>query len=151
MLLDLRKLKRSGKEQSDFFFCYQPKDEIIDIPSACFDGEVKINGTITLTGEHSCYVEGEVTFAVKGECTRCLKDTSNEYFFEFKEGLEVDNPDGYSLKNDTVDLSVIIDDYLAMNIPISFLCSENCKGLCVGCGTNLNDGECKCKKQQVGI
>ena len=26
------------------------------------------------------------------------------------------------------------------------LCKEDCKGICVGCGVNLNDGECKCKK-----
>ena len=67
--------------------------------------------------------------------------------YEILEGLEENNPDGYSVKNDTVDLSVIVDDIIAMNVPVSFLCEENCKGLCAGCGTNLNDGECKCKKQ----
>ena len=147
MILDLRKLKRSGKEQSDFFFLYPPEEQIVDIPSAKFDGEVRVNGTVTLTGEHSCFVEGEVDFTITGECTRCLKDTSNKYLVEFREALEVDNPDGYSVKNDTVDLSVIVDDYIAMNIPVSFLCDENCKGLCSGCGTNLNDGDCKCNKQ----
>ncbi len=25
------------------------------------------------------------------------------------------------------------------------VCSENCKGLCVQCGANLNEGECKCE------
>ena len=147
MILDLKKLKRSGKDQSDFFFEYQPEGDLIDIPSAKIDGVVKVNGTVTLTGEHSCYVDGEVVFTISGECTRCLKETSNEYFVEFKEALEENNPDGYSVKNDTVDLSLIVDDYIAMNIPVSFLCSEDCKGLCAGCGTNLNDGECKCKKQ----
>ena len=145
MILDLRKLKRSGKDQSDFFFLYQPHAELVDIPLAKIDGEVSVNGTVTLTGEHSCFVEGEISFTITGECTRCLKDTSNKYFAEFRESLEENNPDGYSVKNDTVDLTVIVDDYIAMNIPVSFLCDEDCKGLCAGCGTNLNDGECKCK------
>ncbi len=146
MILDLRKLKRSGKDSSDFFFEYFPQKELVDIPSAEIDGAVKVNGTVTLTGEHSCYVEGEVVFKLRGECTRCLKDAEQEFLAEFAEALEHDNEDGYSLKNDTVDLSVIVDDVIAMNIPVSFLCDEDCKGICVGCGTNLNDGECKCKK-----
>ena len=146
MILDLRKLKRSGKDQEDFFFEYAPQTELVDIPSCKIDGAVKVTGTVTLTGEHSCYVDGEVVFTIKGECTRCLSDAVNSYVAEFKEGIEENNPDGYSLKNDTVDLSVIVDDIIAMNVPVSFLCREDCKGLCVGCGTNLNYGECKCKK-----
>ena len=27
------------------------------------------------------------------------------------------------------------------------LCSEDCKGLCPGCGVNLNHEACRCKKQ----
>lgn len=146
MLLDLRKLKRSGKDQENFFFEYQPQTELVDIPSCEIFGAVKVSGTITLTGEHSCYVEGEVDFTIKGECTRCLSDAVNVYVADFKEALEENNPDGYSVKNDTVDLSIIVDDIIAMNVPVSFLCREDCKGLCAGCGTNLNDGECKCKK-----
>ena len=147
MILDLKKLKRTGKDSQDFFFEYSPEKDLVDIPSADIKDCVKISGTVTLTGTHSCYVEGEVSFTISGECTRCLKDTENTYVVEFQEGLEENNPDGYSVKNDTVDLSVIVDDIIAMNVPVSFLCEENCKGLCAGCGTNLNDGECKCKKQ----
>ena len=145
MKLDLKKLKRSGKDREDFFFEYSADAELVDIPECNFDGAVKITGSVLLTGEHSCLVSGEVEFTLKGECTRCLNDATNTYVAEFNEALEENNPDGYSVKNDTVDLTVIVDDVIAMNIPVSFLCREDCKGLCAGCGTNLNDGECKCK------
>ena len=147
MILDLKKLKRSGKDSEDFFFEYIPEETSVDIPSAKIKDAVKVNGTVTLTGAHSCFIEGEVIFTIAGECTRCLADTENTYAAQFQEGLEENNPDGYSVKNDTVDLTVIVDDLIAMNGPVSFLCKEDCKGLCAGCGTNLNDGECKCKKQ----
>ena len=117
----------------------------MDIPECGFDGAVKITGAIMLTGEHSCLIDGEVEFTLKGECTRCLSDATNTYVAEFNEALEENNPDGYSVKNDAVDLTDIVNDVIAMNIPVSFLCREDCKGLCAGCGTNLNDGECKCK------
>ncbi|MBQ7235666.1 MAG: DUF177 domain-containing protein, partial [Clostridia bacterium] len=132
MILDLRKLKRSGKDQSDFFFEYSPEKDLIDIPSAEIKGAVKVSGSVQITGDHSCYIEGEVVFTVKGECTRCLNDAENVYVAEFKEAVEENNPDGYSVKNDTVDLSIIVDDVIAMNVPVSFLCDENCKGICVG-------------------
>ena len=146
MLLDLRKLKRSGKDRSDFFFEYSPEKELIDIPSAKLVAPVSVTGSITLTGDHSAYVEGEVAFGIKGECTRCLKETERIYSAEFAEAVEENNPDGYSVKNDTVDLSAIVDELIMLNVPISFLCDDACKGLCAGWGVNLNDGECKCKK-----
>ena len=146
MILDLRKLKRSGKDQSEFFFEYTPQTELVDLPSAELITPVKVQGSLSLTGEHSAYVEGEIVFGIKGECTRCLKDTEQYYSAEFAEMVEVDNQDGYSVVNDTVNLAEIVDDVILLNQPITFLCKEDCKGICVGCGVNLNDGECKCKK-----
>ena len=95
MILDLKKLKRSGKEQSDFYFEYEPNEELIDIPSVNFDGAVKITGTITLTGEHSAYLEGEAVFNLKGECTRCLEQTEKNFVAEFAESVDANDEDGY--------------------------------------------------------
>ena len=144
MILDLKKLKRSGKDGSGFFFEYSPQTELLDLPQAKIVLPIKINGTVTLTGEHSAYIEAEVAFAVAGECTRCLKDTTKEFTLDFSEAVEENNVDGYSVKNDTVDLTKMVDDIITINSPTNFLCDENCKGICLGCGVNLNDGECKC-------
>lgn len=146
MILDLRKLKRSGKDWEEFYFEYSPETELVDIPNASFASPLKVSGTLTLSGEHSAIVEGEVAYVIKGECTRCLEQTEREYVAEFYEQVEENNPDGYELKNDTVDLAKIVDDAVAISVPISFLCKEDCKGICVECGTNLNHAECKCKK-----
>ena len=151
MILDLKKIKRSGKDESDFFFEYNPDKEIIDIPNVDFAGAVKINGTISLTGEHSAYIEGEVIFTLTGECTRCLKNTEQQFIIELKESVEQGDSEGYPVKNDTVDLTKMVDDLVAMNLPISFLCDENCKGLCPTCGANLNHDDCKCKINREGI
>lgn len=146
MILDLRKLKRSGKDWEEFYFEYSPETELIDIPNAKLALPVKVQGTFTISGEHSAIVEGEVVYTIKGECTRCLEQTEREYITEFYEQVEENNPDGYELKNDTVDLSKLVEDAVALSVPVSFLCKEDCKGICVDCGTNLNHAECKCKK-----
>lgn len=145
MIIDLKKIKRSGKDGEDFYFEYQPELELIDIPNVKLSAPIKITGNVTLTGEHSCYIDGEVDFSVDGECTRCLKQTTNRYVVEFSEMADSQAEDGYPVKNDTVDLTKIVDDVVLMNVPLSFLCSEDCKGICLNCGANLNDGECKCK------
>ena len=145
MIIDLKKIKRSGKDSADFYFEYEPKLDLIEIPNAKLVVPVTISGSVTLTGEHSCYVDGEVVFSIKGECTRCLKETLNRYVIEFSECADSEAEDGYPVKNDTVDLTKIVDDVILMNEPVSFLCKEDCKGICLNCGTNLNDGECNCK------
>ncbi len=147
MILDLRKLKRSGKDESDFFFEYAPEQDLIELPSAEIAGPIRINGTVSLTGEHSAFIKGEVEFVIKGDCTRCLSSTEKQYFLEFSESVEENNLDGYSVKNDTIDLTKIVDDLIMMNSPITFLCDEDCKGICLGCGENLNNSQCKCKNK----
>lgn len=147
MIIDLRELKRTGKEESEFFFEYCPEYELADIPNIKTHLPVSVYGTVFLTGQHSAYVEGEVAFTLSGECTRCLKQTEKKYIATFAEQLEQNNGEGYSLVNDKIYLSKIVDDAILMNMPISFLCKEDCKGICFNCGANLNDEKCKCNNQ----
>ena len=146
MILDLKKLKLSGKESENFFFEYQPERQFDDIPSVALVPPVKITGSVTLTGKHSAYLEGEAEFTLSGSCTRCLAETTESFVAKFSEEVSEDNPEGYSVVNDKIDLKNIVDDAILVNFPINFLCKEDCKGICAGCGANLNSEECKCEK-----
>ena len=150
MIIDLRTLKRSGKDQTQFFFEYEPDSELCNIPSAEIVKPIKVSGTVDLTGEHSAYVEGEIVFTIKGECTRCLKPANVEVVSTFNEQVEQNNEYGYSLVNDKINLVEIVDEAILLNMPVSLLCQEDCKGICSGCGVNLNDDDCKCKNKQEG-
>jgi len=44
-----------------------------------------------------------------------------------------------------IDLTQDIRDLLILELPSKILCSEDCKGLCVNCGVNLNYETCNCK------
>ncbi len=146
MILDLRQLKKTGKDEESFFFEYSPSDTLTEIPNTQIVSPIKVSGRIALTGDHSAFVEGEAVFVLSGECTKCLKDTSREFVCEFGEECFPDNDGGYSVVNDKIDLSRIVDDAVIVDMPTAFLCSEDCKGICSGCGVNLNDGQCKCDK-----
>lgn len=145
MIFDLRELKRSGKTTKTFYFEYEAEKGLVDIPLVEIVNPVKVTGEITLTGEDSACVKGEVAFFLKGCCTRCLEETEREYVCEFFEEVDGSGDAAYKLVNDKVDVKKIADDTVIMNLPINFLCKEECKGICAGCGVNLNHDECKCK------
>ena len=50
------------------------------------------------------------------------------------------------LEDDEVDLEELARDAFILDMDTKFLCSEACKGLCAGCGANLNRESCRCKK-----
>ena len=50
------------------------------------------------------------------------------------------------LDDDEVDVTELARDAFILDMDTKFLCSEDCKGLCPGCGADLNRESCRCKK-----
>jgi len=47
-----------------------------------------------------------------------------------------------------ISLDAQVYENLIASIPIRILCKDDCKGLCPGCGVNLNLDECRCAKDE---
>ena len=62
---------------------------------------------------------------------------------------EVENEDSdiVLLDGHEVDLGELVREAVVLDMDTKHLCSENCKGLCAGCGVNLNHEECRCKPE----
>lgn len=73
------------------------------------------------------------------QCARCLSDLERTKLREFHFDYEVASP------MDTVDIGEDIRQEMILSIPQRVLCSKDCKGICAGCGVNLNTEKCKCK------
>ena len=144
MILDLNAIKRAGKTQTSFFFLYDA-DIDVALPETELLSPVEIRGELVITGENKAEVTGELAFTLSGECTRCLKDTEKTFVVEFAEVFGEEN--GYPVVNGKIDLKKAVDDIIITNTPVTFLCKDDCKGLCPKCGANLNDGECKCNNK----
>jgi uncharacterized protein len=67
-----------------------------------------------------------------------VKYDFTEYYKKSPDDLQ------YALKGDTIELDKMLSDNFILNLPIRFLCKEQCKGLCQRCGKNLNEGGCDC-------
>ncbi|MDY2713852.1 MAG: DUF177 domain-containing protein [Candidatus Borkfalkiaceae bacterium] len=146
MVIDVKKLKRSGKESCSFHFDYEADDSAITLPDAEYSRPVSVNGTLTLGG-NEVWAEGEIEYFVSTKCSRCLDDVIFHNIVEYDETFsEDDNADGaYLYSRGLVDLTEMVNEKLLLSFPVSVLCKEDCKGICSGCGVNLNHEDCKCK------
>ena len=100
-------------------------------------------------------IEGKASIRFDAFCDRCLKET--EVVLELqpkrftvtpeladREWDEVDDlsfMEGYELNLETLIYNEIVENW-----PAKILCKEDCKGLCLMCGKNLNEGECGCDR-----
>ena len=51
--------------------------------------------------------------------------------------------------DDKIDLTEDVIDYSKLAIPMKKLCKDDCKGLCIKCGTNLNQEKCSCNNEEM--
>jgi len=89
-------------------------------------------------------VSGTATVQLRGECVRCLGPISDESEVEIQElyvypGVEPDDDFASRLEGDLIDLEPLLRDAVVLDLPFQPLCREDCAGLCVECGANLNE------------
>jgi len=93
-------------------------------------------------------VSGTVTAPVAGECARCLTPVSDTVsvpmteLFAYPDSAteQTSEEDEVShLVGDLLDLEPVVRDALILDLPLSPLCRDDCRGLCAGCGERLDD------------
>lgn len=77
------------------------------------------------------------------ECARCLDPVSMpiEIYFQELFHYHSDEEDDFVVFQDSIDLEQPLIDAVVPNLPLKPLCSEDCAGLCSGCGEKLEPGE----------
>jgi uncharacterized protein len=50
---------------------------------------------------------------------------------------------------DEIDFREVVQEQVILAVPMQVLCREDCRGLCAGCGANLNTGACRCARDEV--
>ncbi|WP_019203575.1 DUF177 domain-containing protein [Tsukamurella sp. 1534] len=95
-------------------------------------------------------VTGTVSADTTGQCARCLGDVSgalNLFLTELfaypdsETDKTTDDDEMYRVEDDMIDLEQAIIDAVGMELDLDPVCSENCPGLCQGCGERLADLE----------
>ena len=88
----------------------------------------------------------------KYRCDSCLIEYDKNISFSLKQIFQI-GPGKLSGSEEIIeldsnstqiDLIPFLKEMIVLNHPFKMQCQDNCKGLCPGCGVNLNQDECKC-------
>ena len=133
----------------------------LDLPNAKVISEVGVSGRLT-RHSHSIQLDGKLLASLEIDCDRCLepqplqvdidldlefvgladiaKDSSVEVI---SDDLNIDVAEG------EIDLAEIAREQILLDLPQQFFCSDDCKGLCIKCGSNLNLIDCNCIVKEI--
>ncbi len=125
------------------------------------DEEIRLIKPITVKGhlyraDQSILFSGSFDTVIQTECCRCLEEFSTDISFSFDEIVfgetqEESNDIIADLDDNLLELEGFMEKLLILKLPMKFLCDNECKGLCSQCGTNLNNSECSCEKEDIDI
>lgn len=110
------------------------------------------------------HVKGHIKASVMLDCDRCLEESpvevETEFFYllrpqeEFRQDLlpelEVtdENVEEYWYEDGQIRADELFREQIMLQLPVRHLCSPECKGLCPGCGADLNREACRCQEHE---
>lgn len=119
------------------------------------DSDIKITAYVE-KNDKQLYLSGHLELKIKSPCSRCLTMVSKTINPDFNivllpEHAEDDefvcdeNTVVESYKGKIIDITDYLYEIISVSVPVKVLCRGNCKGLCMYCGSNLNEINCECK------
>lgn len=103
------------------------------------------------------FFTGTVHGEAAGQCARCLEAYPLPLARQFSVALTPHAASGREKElshgelefsfytGDEIDVSALVQEQILLTLPSRPLCSEDCRGLCAQCGTNLNLQRCECR------
>ena len=123
------------------------QDELSDIRGFSFASPVRITGRLyNRAGVVYLDYSADVTMSVT--CDRCLRLLDRDYHFDFDHivvpSISGDNDDYVVADGESIEMNEIAVTDLLLQLPTKNLCKDDCKGLCMVCGCDLNETQCNC-------
>lgn len=134
--------------------------ELID--SEVIDSPVEASIKIDKNGKE-LFISGILKVKLKLTCSRCLVEYIKELVVPidviYHPVEELKSEENYELKTeeldmdfykgDEFDLNLLLKEQIELNLPMKPLCTEDCKGICIKCGQDLNIEKCKCESNYI--
>lgn len=120
---------------------YNPKTLDVEFVDYKFAAPVEMDGTVEKSFDTVTF-RGRLSSKTEQICGRCLKSISSRFVKPFELFYEIQGREIIETLDD-------LREALILDHPISFVCSEQCKGLCPKCGANWNTTKCSCKQEET--
>ena len=118
-----------------------------------FVGTGRLSGTYVYDGK-TFRVDADAEASYETTCARCGCPMVETVTFSFTEHFvrsvfKTEDDELYPYEGERLDLTDAFFDNLFLEMPMTSVCSETCKGLCPICGANLNRGQCSCQTHKI--
>ncbi|MBA2501829.1 MAG: DUF177 domain-containing protein [Pyrinomonadaceae bacterium] len=159
MRIEVENLDRAGKE---FSHRYASGELTLEDERIRFAEQVSLSGRATRKGVE-VQLRGKINTRVEVACDRCHRDVSfsistdfdvkyvpaqNDDVSETAE-LGADDLDASVYEDGWVDADELVREQVLLSVPMRLLCQDECKGLCAGCGADLNSETCSCRQDEI--
>jgi uncharacterized protein len=118
-------------------------------------GDLKVDyvrGQLLLTRTNrGVLAKGQFQTALEAGCVRCIEpfhlelQVPMEEMFTFTPAADPT----YFIDEGWLDLRKPLREQIMLTLPMHSLCRPDCKGLCITCGQNLNEGPCSCDTEEI--
>jgi uncharacterized protein len=134
-------IRELSDKQKKYEYECDPKVLCLGTESLRHSGPVKVKAFAVKT-LREVLIKYEFNCIIESECVRCLE--------KFKSKNKNSGIISYSVKKEDefIDIKERIREEIILNYPAKPLCREDCRGLCLSCGINLNKFKCKCNNEE---
>ena len=151
MVLNVQKLINAPGERMTFQFD-------LDLSDVDFGGRRPAQNPVVVTGEvrnvaGMLLLDFTASTVLQSICDRCLKafDQPKTVSYQCMLARELagdeENDDIVLLEDGCVDVGDLARTQFILEMDTKTLCDPDCEGICPGCGVDLNQGSCTCKKE----
>lgn len=145
MKINLKQLFSITGESQDIDYSIST-DELAGIKGCCFSSPVSVKGRI-FNRAGVVYLKYTLDAAMLVACDRCLKELIKNYHFDCQHivvpSVSGDNDEYIVAEGESIELNDIAVNDLLLQLPTKNLCKDDCKGLCMVCGCDLNESVCE--------
>ncbi len=158
MQIEVENLERAEKE---FSHIYAPGELTLEDDDVRFADQVNLSGGASRK-DGEVQLRGKISTRVEVACDRCHRNVSFpietdfdvKYVPERGEGeeaaeLEADDLNASVYEGDAIETDELVREQVLLSVPMRVLCNDECKGLCAGCGADLNNETCSCQQEEI--
>ena len=142
-------------------FEFQEIRLLADQQDFVINGPVRAECRLERKGEKKVAMQGQVEVEILLSCDRCLRSFPFQVKAAFQQLFAVESEDAWRVKElesspvdleteilvePVIDLDDIFRQQVYLAIPAKKICVDDCAGLCLQCGVNLNETACECVK-----
>jgi len=137
-----------------------PSSMGVKLEDGLFPGPLVVHAEISKSGE-SFLAQGWAKGRMRSICDRCLIGIEGPFQSSFvvhyrqaagevmdheekEKELSGEDTDTVLFNGKEIDLSDEVRQSVMLALPMRALCREDCRGLCAGCGADLNRESCRC-------